>query len=105
MDLDREFFAAFPGDGLVVRLAWVDVAAGGEAPGVGVVLARGVAVHQEYEAVADEDGDCDLDPGGHRVTLGANERLWGGRLWVLFVGCPGGLVYVRLVGAGEPGLG
>ncbi|GAA3116216.1 hypothetical protein JOF29_003951 [Kribbella aluminosa] len=51
MDLDPEFFEAFPTDSLVRQLARLDMPAG-EVPAVGIPPARWVAMHQEHETIA-----------------------------------------------------
>ncbi|GAA2153932.1 hypothetical protein GCM10009844_39060 [Nocardioides koreensis] len=51
VDVDTEFFEAFPTDGLVRQLARLDVSAD-EIPAVGIHPTRWMAMHQEHETVA-----------------------------------------------------
>ncbi len=56
MDVDTEFFEAFPNDGLVRRLARIDMSAD-EVPTVGIPPTRWMAMHQEYVTVAHKYSD------------------------------------------------
>jgi hypothetical protein len=56
MDLDSEFFEAFPADGLVRQLAGFDMSAD-EIPAVGIPPTRRVPMHQEHETVAHKESD------------------------------------------------
>jgi hypothetical protein len=57
VDVDTEFFEAFPTDGLVRQLARLDMPAGGEAPAVGIPPTRWMAMHQEHKTVAHKYSD------------------------------------------------
>jgi hypothetical protein len=57
VDVDPQFFEAFPADGLVRQLASLDMPAGGEAPAVGIPPTRWVPMHQEHETVAHKYSD------------------------------------------------
>ena len=50
VDVDPEFFEAFPADGLVRQLAGLDMPAD-EVPAVGIPPTRWMAMHQEHETV------------------------------------------------------
>src|SRR5882757_2437061 len=84
MDVDTEFFEAFPTDGLVRRLASVDMPAD-EVPAIWIPPTQWMAMHHEHEAVAHKCSDCDRnlvdhdrrlsiksshDPGAHRGDQG-----------------------------------
>jgi hypothetical protein len=56
VDVDPEFFEAFPADGLVRQLARLDMPAD-EVPAVGIPPTRWVAMHQEHETVAHKYSD------------------------------------------------
>ena len=56
MDVDTEFFEAFPTDGLVRQLARLDMSAD-EVPAVGIPPTRWMAMHQEHETVAHKCSD------------------------------------------------
>jgi hypothetical protein len=56
VDVDPEFFEAFPTDGLVRQLARLDMPAD-EVPAVGIPPTRWVAMHQEHETVAHKYSD------------------------------------------------
>jgi hypothetical protein len=56
VDVDTEFFEAFPNDGLVRRLARIDMSAD-EVPTVGIPPTRWMAMHQEYVTVAHKCSD------------------------------------------------
>ena len=56
VDMDPEFFEAFPSDGLVRQLARLDMPAG-EVPAVGIPPTRWVAMHQEHKTVAHKYSD------------------------------------------------
>ena len=80
MDTNTEFFEAFPTDGLMRRLARLDMSAD-EVPAVGIPPTRWMAVHQEHETVAHQGRDRDRNPGDHggcrrHGLLGVS--LWGG---------------------------
>jgi hypothetical protein len=73
--VDTELFEAFPTDGLVRQLARLDMSAD-EVPAVGIPPTRGMAVHQEHEAVAHKCSDRDRNRDDHGGTLGANTLSW-----------------------------
>jgi len=54
--VDTEFFAAFPNDGLVRRLARIDMSAG-KVPAAGIPPTRWMTMHQEYMTVAHKCSD------------------------------------------------
>jgi hypothetical protein len=56
VDVDTEFFEAFPPDGLVRQLARLDMTAD-EIPTVGIPATGWMAMHQEHETVAHKCGD------------------------------------------------
>jgi hypothetical protein len=56
VDVDTEFFEAFPTDGLVRQLARLDMSAD-EAPAVGIPPTRWMAMHKEHETVAHKCSD------------------------------------------------
>ena len=56
MDTNTEFFETFPTDGLMRRLARLDMSAD-EVPAVGIPPTRWMAVHQEHETVAHKCSD------------------------------------------------
>jgi hypothetical protein len=56
VDVDTEFFEAFPSYGLVRRLARLDMSAD-EVPAVGIPPTRWMAMHQEHETVTHKCSD------------------------------------------------
>jgi hypothetical protein len=56
VDVDTEFFEAFPNDGLGRRLARIDMSAD-EVPTVGISPTRWMAMHQEDVTVAHKCSD------------------------------------------------
>jgi hypothetical protein len=56
VDVDPEFFEAFPPEGLVRKLARLDMSAD-EVPAVGIPLTRWMAMHQEHLTVAHKCSD------------------------------------------------
>jgi hypothetical protein len=71
VDVDTEFFEAFPTDGLARQLARLDMTAD-EVPAVGIRLTHWVAMRHQHETVAHKCSGCDLNPGDHGGILGAN---------------------------------
>ena len=69
--MDPEFFEAFPTDGLVRRLARLDMSAD-EVPAVGIPPTRWVAMRQEHETIAYKCRDGDRSLGDHDGTVDAN---------------------------------
>lgn len=65
VDVDPEFFEAFPTDGLVRQLIGLDMSAGGKAPAVRIPPTRWMAMREEHETVAHKYSDRDRDLGNH----------------------------------------
>ncbi len=80
MDTNTEFFEAFPTDGLMRRLARLDMSAD-EVPAVGIPPTRWMAVHQEHETVAHKAATAigiRATMAGVVVTAFSVFSLWGG---------------------------
>jgi hypothetical protein len=74
MDVDTKFFEAFPTDGLVRRLAWVDMPAD-EVPAIWIPATQWMAMHHEHETVAHKRSDCDRNLVDHDGRLSIKSRF------------------------------